>query len=161
MRSLRSYGTVLLFAGGVGITHQVSHLKDLVTAFGTGLCSTRKVVLVWTVRSVEQLKWAKSWLDDLKSMPHYGNSVKYMLYVSKPPKLVEGREARLGPFCGEEIFTGRPNVETLIERIVRGRVGAMAVGVCGPGALADDVRKGARGVMVGCKVDFWEEAFTW
>lgn len=30
MENVRSYGTVLLFAGGVGITHQISVLKDLV-----------------------------------------------------------------------------------------------------------------------------------
>ena len=31
-QSFQSYGTVMLFAAGVGITHQVPHVRDLVAA---------------------------------------------------------------------------------------------------------------------------------
>ena len=49
----------------------------------------------------------------------------------------------------------------MLEREFEMRVGAMCVGVCGPGALADDVRSAARGRVGEGKVDFWEEGFTW
>ena len=35
MENMKSYGTVLLFAGGVGITHQISVLRDLVCGYAT------------------------------------------------------------------------------------------------------------------------------
>lgn len=48
---LHSYGTVMLFAGGIGITHQVPHVRDLVTGFGNGTVAARKVILVWVIQS--------------------------------------------------------------------------------------------------------------
>ncbi len=59
------------------------------------------------------------------------------------------------------MFPGRPNVEALVEAEARGRVGAMAVSVCGPGQLADDVRGAVRRGMGGRNVDFLEEGFGW
>jgi len=56
---------------------------------------------------------------------------------------------------------GRMRVRDLIQEEVQERVGAMSIGVCGPGALADDARAAARAVMDRGNVYFWEEAFTW
>jgi hypothetical protein len=33
---MHSYGTVMLFAGGVGITHQVPLVRDLVAGYANG-----------------------------------------------------------------------------------------------------------------------------
>lgn len=57
--SFQSYGTVMLFAAGVGITHQVPHVRDLVAAYNNGTCATRKVVLVWIIQSPEHLEWIR------------------------------------------------------------------------------------------------------
>ena len=51
---------------------------------------------------------------------------------------------------------GRTDVRKDIEREFAARIGAMTVGVCGPGALADDVRAAARGVIGKGNVDFRE-----
>ena len=61
----------------------------------------------------------------------------------------------------EEYRQGRPDVRRIVQEEFEDRIGAMTIGVCGPGPLADDVRYAARGVMEQGKVDFWEEAFTW
>jgi predicted ferric reductase len=152
VRSLRSYGTVMLFAGGVGITHQLSHLKDLMSA---RVCSTRKVILVWSVRSVAQLGWARMWLEELTRMSNDRVELKMLFYVSKLAK------GDMNIMCGSKILSGRADVGALVEREVKLRVGAMTVGVCGPGAFADDVRAATRRMMDGRNVEFWEEAFTW
>ena len=47
-QSFASYGTVMLFAAGVGITHQVPHVRDLVAGYANGTHATRKVTLVCT-----------------------------------------------------------------------------------------------------------------
>lgn len=49
--SLGSYGTVVLVAGGIGITHPVPFLRDLVEGYANGTIATRRVVLVWIVQS--------------------------------------------------------------------------------------------------------------
>lgn len=57
---------------------------------------------------------------------------------------------------------GRPNVVTLLAKEQDEQMGAMVVGVCGPGGLGDDVRGAVRGMQgLGTVVDFVEESFTW
>jgi len=52
IHSLTSYGTLLLVAGGVGITHPMSYLHEVVSSFSSKKCVTRKVHLVWMIRSL-------------------------------------------------------------------------------------------------------------
>lgn len=166
--NMRSYGTVVLFAGGVGITHQLSHVRDLVAGFADGTCATRKVVLVWSVRSAEQLDWIKPWMVKLSAMPKRGCQLVILRHVTGPfiressPKGATGVSVTVKEVTHENPFCiGRPNIAEILNRQFKSRVGAMTVGVCGPGALADDVRAAARKLMELGNVDFWEEAFTW
>jgi len=160
LENMRSYGTVLLFAGGVGITHQISHVRDLVTAFSDGTCSTRKVILIWSVRTIEMLEWVKPWMDELLEMPTRGNSLKILLYVTRSITEDDGAAMKETEHP-QRIEFGRMPVRKLVEKEFHRRVGAMCIGVCGPGGLADDVRASSRALMGRGKVDFWEEAFTW
>ncbi len=48
---LHSYGTIMLFAAGVGISHQVSQVRDLVARYQEGTAAVRKVVLIWIIQS--------------------------------------------------------------------------------------------------------------
>jgi hypothetical protein len=162
LENMRSYGTVVLFAGGVGITHQISILHDLVSAFADGTCATRKAVLVWSVREVEQLEWVGQWVDELVNMPRRGNELKVLLYVTRTNVGESGNGVVFKETAvREEVKFGRMNVRDLVRGEFENRVGAMCVGVCGPGGLADDVRMATREVMGLGKVDFWEESFTW
>lgn len=160
---MRSYGTVLLFAGGVGITHQLSHLHDLVTAWSEGTCSTRKAVLVWSVRSAEQLEWTRPFLDEILRIPRHGNLLKILAFVTRGMRR-DSNGADTAKEMGVNDFHvsfGRMNTQDLVLQEFRERAGAMCVGVCGPGGLADDVRAAARAMMDLGNVDFWEESFTW
>lgn len=88
--------------------------------------------------------------------------LKLLFYVSSPPKETGGDADGPSAVCGAQVRSGRANILDIVERETEQRVGAMTIGVCGPGAFADDVRAAARGVMGrGKNVDFWEEAFTW
>lgn len=53
---LDSYGTLLLVAGGIGITHPMSYLHDVVSNFASKKTATRKVHLVWMIRSLGMTK---------------------------------------------------------------------------------------------------------
>ncbi|MCJ1409722.1 hypothetical protein MMC19_003805 [Ptychographa xylographoides] len=155
--SLHSYGTVLLFAGGVGITHQIGYIRALIQAYHDGITATRKITLVWTVRTTEQLEWVRPWMDEVLALPGRREVLNLLLFVTKPKS---AHEVRSGSEM-VKMFPGRPKPYWLVKDVWDSRVGAMTVGVCGPGALADDVRAAVRQLPDGGVVDFWEEAFTW
>ena len=157
LESLHSYGTIVLFAGGVGITHHLPHIRELLAAHRTRTAPVRKIVLVWAVRSSDMFEWIRPWMDEVLSMPGRRDVLKIQLFVTKPkgPRDVASASERV------QVFPGRPKPGVIVEKEFRERVGAMCVGVCGPGALADDVRDAARSVMERGKVDFFEEGFTW
>lgn len=154
--SLDSYGTVLLFAGGVGITNQISHMHHIIQGWAAGTCATQKLVLVWSVRSLDQLDWARPFLEQLSRMDTCGRELEIVVHVTSLRGAYQSTE-----IPGMTIRPGRADVGKAVEHHFEERIGAMSIGVCGPGALADDVRKAARAVMGRGNVDFWEEAFTW
>ncbi|KAL8922481.1 MAG: hypothetical protein Q9208_005203 [Pyrenodesmia sp. 3 TL-2023] len=153
---LDSYGTVLLIAGGVGITNQLSHMHHLIKGWAAGTNATQKLVLIWSVRSLEQLQWARPWLEQLSRMERDGRELQIVTYVTQLRRVEPAMESQ-----EMQIRAGRAPIAKLVEIEFVERIGAMTIGVCGPGALADDVRKAARAVMGKGKLDFWEEAFTW
>ena len=59
------------------------------------------------------------------------------------------------------ILQGRPDVDAIVGAECELQVGAMAVGVCGPGGMTDDVRRAVRLRQGVRSVDFVEEAFGW
>ena len=156
--SLHSYGTVVLFAAGVGITHQIGHIRDLLEGHAAGTVATQKIILVWSVKNTETLDWVRPWMDDILSMGNRKQVLKLLLFVTKP------RSAREVVSRSEtvQMFPGRCNPTLVLGKEVAVRCGAVGVTVCGPGAFADDVRGAVREVMdTGATVDFVEESFTW
>jgi predicted ferric reductase len=45
-----------LVAGGIGITHPMSYLHEVVTNFASRKTATRKVHLVWMIRNLGMIK---------------------------------------------------------------------------------------------------------
>ena len=155
--SLDSYGTLLLFAGGVGITHQISYIRHLVSGAHAGTVAARKIILVWSVPNTEALEWVRPWMDEILKMPGRREVLKIMLFVTKPKSMQEV----ISGTGTVQMFPGRCNPQTVLDKEFVERVGAMVVTVCGPGGFADSVRLAARRrVQVG-KLDFVEEAFTY
>jgi predicted ferric reductase len=155
--SLNSYGTVLLFAGGVGITHQVSYVKDLMVGCHNGTSAARKVILIWSVPNTEALEWVRPWMDQILRLPGRREILKIYLFVTKPRS---HNEITSGG-GSISMFPGRCNPQTIIDKEIVERVGAMGVTVCGPGAFADSVRRAVRKRVHLGVVDFTEEAFTY
>ena len=157
LESLHSYGSVLMFAGGIGITHQISHIRDLVSGFNAGTIATRKIILVWIVRNTEDLNWVRPWMDKILQMPGRRDILKILLFVTRPKSTREFAS----PSARVQMFHGRPQPEVILRNEVAERTGAMAVTVCGPGALADSVRHETRRWIPHANIDFIEESFTW
>ena len=157
LESLRSYGTVVLFAGGIGITHQISHIRDLIQGYNDGSVATRKIVLIWTVRQTEQLEWVRPWMDQILQMKNRRNILKILLFVTQPKSARE----LVSPSATVLMYPGRPQPQVVLDKEIAERTGAMAVTVCGPGSLADSVRHAVRQRVETASIDFIEESFTW
>jgi hypothetical protein len=156
-QNLHSYGTVLLFAAGVGITHQVPHVRDLVAGYSNRTVAARKIVLVWIIQSPEHLEWIRPWMTSILAQPKRRDVLKILLFVTRPRSTKEIQS----PSATVQMFPGKPNVRALLDQEVGAAVGAIGVSVCGVGALADEVRKGCRTWMDRVNIDFFEESFTW
>ena len=155
--TLQSYGTVMLFAGGVGITHSLPFIRDLIAGYAAGTVATRRVLLVWVVRSSEHLEWIRLWMSSILSMHKRRDILRIQIFVTR----ASSAEEIHSPSATVQMFPGKPDVESLVEMESRDQVGAMGVAVCGPGGLGDDVRAAVRRRVGEREVDFLEEGFGW
>lgn len=155
--SLSSYGTVLLFAGGVGITHCIGYIHHLMLQYQAGICSTRKILLIWSVPNTESLEWVRDWMDQVLRMEFRRDVLRIQLFITKP----RHRGEVVSSTGSVQMFPGRCNPQTIIEREMPERIGSVGVTVCGPGAFADSVRAACRTVVCDASLDFVEEAFTY
>lgn len=155
--TFESYGTVVLFAGGVGITHCIGHVRHLLKQHEAGMCATQRILLVWSVPTTECLEWVRVWTDEILRMKGRRDVLRIHLYVTKP----RHRGEVVSSTGTVQMFPGRCNPKLLLAREMEDRIGAMAVTVCGPGAFADSVRAAARDVVEDGSVDLVEEAFSY
>ncbi|KAK5799939.1 hypothetical protein VI817_002151 [Penicillium citrinum] len=184
IHSLKSYGTLLLVAGGIGITHPMSYLHEVVTNFASRKTATRKVHLVWMIRSLDHLTWIHNWMTDIFNHDSLNSTINpkgetyfqfpgLMLSVSvhvteHKDTLEEYLPAPETPWteCAPSnipvnVRYGKPSFQTLLENEKAEQVGALAVSVCGPGGLGDSVREAVRNVQGEKTVDLFEETFSW
>lgn len=156
-KNFQSYGTVMLFAAGIGITQQVPQVRDLVRAYANGTCATRKVVLVWIIQSPEHLEWIRPWMTEILGMEKRRDILKILLFVTRPRSTKEIHS----PSATVQMYPGRPNVGALVDKEQENQVGAMAVSCCGVGSLSDDLRRAVRDRCEITEIDFSEETFSW
>lgn len=156
-KDFQSYGTVMLFAAGVGITQQVPQVRDLVRAYANGTCATRRVTLVWIIQSPEHLEWIRPWMTEILSMEKRRDILKILLFVTRPRSTKEIHS----PSASVQMYPGKPNVAALIEKEQEHQVGAMVVSCCGTGSLSDDLRRAVRDRCEVTEIDWEDEAFSW
>lgn len=155
--SLDSYGHVVLFAGATGITHQMSYIRHLLDGYNNDTVATRRVTLVWIIRSHEALEWVRPYMDAILRIPGRKDILRIQVYITRPrnPRDVHSASTTVA------MFPGRPNIPLLLAKEVQDQIGAMCVTVCGAGALADDVRGAVRAVQGESSISFIEESFSW
>ncbi|CAI6085979.1 unnamed protein product [Clonostachys chloroleuca] len=151
-RSLGSYGTVVLIAGGVGITQHLLQVKSLIHGYNNDTVATRKILLIWSIRHRKHREWVKCWADEISSLREGSDVFQILVYISQPPPLSGV------PWSG---FTGRPDLESLIANEQKYQIGTMVVSVCGPAQLSDSVRDAVRKLRGNNSIDLIECAFSW
>ncbi|RSH83916.1 hypothetical protein EHS25_005160 [Saitozyma podzolica] len=92
-----SYDTVLLVAGGTGITHVLSYFIAVLTQAREGNVQTRHLHLVWNTRHSSHIQWIGPLLNDaLVDMPT-SLSVQIDLHITKSPA---GSDPDAETLCG-------------------------------------------------------------
>lgn len=156
--SMPSYGTTVFFSAGAGITHHLLYTRDLLLRSSSAHAATRRIYLIWSVRSTDHLAWVSQWMDQILRLPGRRETLVVKLFVSKPRRAAD----IVSPSATVQMHSGRCRPDVVLDEILPARVGATLVSVCGPGAFADEVRAATRGrIGRGAVVDFVEEAFTW
>lgn len=155
---LKSYGTIVLFAGGVGITYQLLHVRHLIKEATDGLAACRRVSLVWIIRSLDSVEWVQPWCESLLEGPGARQILGIRVFVTEP---CDATDMTLVFHERIELHMGRPNIDLLVNNEVRTQIGSMAVTSCGPGRMSDDVRRSCRNLQFSSDIDYYEQAFSW
>jgi ferredoxin-NADP reductase len=151
---MRSYHAAIFFAGGVGITHQLSYVRDLVIGFNNGTVAAQKIVLIWIIQSPTHIEWVRSWLTEVLEMDTE-KVLQVKIFITQPCVT-----DIYNPQTAIRVVLGRPNVDAILKTFLQKQVGFMGVSVCGPGPLSDDVRQAVLKVQYDYRVDFIEASFS-
>ncbi|GAA5839445.1 hypothetical protein JCM5353_008703 [Sporobolomyces roseus] len=177
-----SYQSVLLFAGGSGITYCASIFEELVGKAARGESMNRDIMLVWSMRDLESLEWYRSLLASLLKVVELETSLSVSIYLHIT---ATADLPSISPIPCSYLSSTRPNPASYLSRSIstalhslttqdtsnpRGFVlpngGGLGVGVGGPGGLGNRVREAIskvgkeRALKVGGIV-LHEETFGW
>ncbi|GES63109.1 metalloreductase [Aspergillus terreus] len=105
IRSLRQFDSVVLIAGGMGITYTLPCLRDIVsrwrtecsrdTSPKTRLTTTKRLRFVWVIKSRAQLSWCETQLQSVladveacqRAQPDFPREIELSIYVTCDEKL--------------------------------------------------------------------------
>lgn len=147
--------SVILFAGGSGISFAASVLEEIVGQAIDGTCRTRNVTLVWTMKALECVDWYQEMFNALVALAtnRAALNIRMKLYVTGPAR------SDYCPIANASVIPSRPDIDSLVEAAVEDvltdlasktyecvRGGGVAVGTCGPDQLVRAVRKAVSGV---------------
>ncbi|GAA5977551.1 hypothetical protein JCM11641_006861 [Rhodosporidiobolus odoratus] len=165
------YDSVLLVAGGSGITHPLSVLDAVCQLASEGKAVTSSIKLVWALQRFEQTAWIRDTLLRASRLAKQANlSLSIDLYVTRSSSsapapicstptstsssssstgdLDEQKDASSGgelvelvEGCKARRFDGRPEIEAEVASVIAESVERTLVVACGPTALANSVRR--------------------
>ncbi|GAA5928689.1 ferric reductase family protein [Sporobolomyces koalae] len=158
---VEEFDSVLLVAGGSGITHPLSVLADACQKASQGSLRTSRVKLVWALHRSAQLEWIRETIEEAHSLAAQANvKLDVEIYITRSEDAIESgvstptdspslasidekKEdfgATLASFVNARQFSGRPDIAQTITEIVSESAGSTLVVACGPSSLANEVR---------------------
>ncbi|BGP69264.1 hypothetical protein NBRC10513v2_002607 [Rhodotorula toruloides] len=157
--------SVLLIAGGSGITFCAPLLEELVYLATVGKSSVRSVTLVWTMREAELIESYQAFLSGLVDVAREKTAleVKISLHVTRAP-LNLPHDTRVdanlpSPVPHSTLSLARPSISHTLDNVAGdvvdsttrmnlARGGGIVVGSCGPRGLVKEVRRAVGQVPV-------------
>ncbi|KAK5430803.1 hypothetical protein LTR34_005362 [Exophiala xenobiotica] len=120
-RDLSSYGIVILFAGGVGITHHLGHIRKLIRGYALEMVATRRITLAWVIPSIGCLDWIRPWLRETLVMKGRSEVLQILVYVTRAG-WTESVQSLGGTI---RVSKGRPDVESLMNQEAAEKLGCI------------------------------------
>ncbi|CAG8486880.1 8011_t:CDS:2 [Acaulospora morrowiae] len=134
----KAHRTVLLVAGGIGITPMISILRDLVSRQVTSMpVATQEIHFMWIIPDQVAHSWFAEEIREIIAQSSALPKEKYLLDIK-----IFFTRAKSTP--STEFFAGRPNFKLVFRDIKQFHgSGDIAVGVCGPAVMLNEVRNAA------------------
>ncbi|CAM1508785.1 Fc.00g056330.m01.CDS01 [Cosmosporella sp. VM-42] len=128
---LDQYGTVLLFATGIGIVGQLPYMKEQLNLYREWRTKTRRYALFWEMNDEEYRYWVREWMNELLSWDLNYDIQLFIRghYIAK--NAVEGATSKQGKdhFRITLNYTSM-QPDTLINSEMQKRKGRMLVSMC-------------------------------
>ncbi|KAF8526250.1 ferric reductase NAD binding domain-containing protein [Hysterangium stoloniferum] len=163
---VNAYESVILIAGGSGITFSVPLLQDIVLNTKNGRSACREILFIWIVPHEEEFSWISGAIHEALQTAPSNLQIRIHLHATQSstvPEFVSGTgtiidedyerkqsptdSSKVGQLSEERIrtFNGRPNIRSMLEEEIRlHAIGTVSVNVAGPPSMAEDVRKALR-----------------
>ncbi|BGP31960.1 ferric-chelate reductase [Rhodotorula toruloides] len=155
------FDTLLLIAGGSGITHPLSVAAAVCRRAAAGQAVvTSKIKLVWALHRLEQAAWVQETLEETRRWAEKANlELSVSLCATRTASAITsgasspssganleeekkenyGEAVNKGGKCRE--YSGRPDVHDEVAKAVSDSPGRTLIIACGPEALANEVAK--------------------
>jgi NAD(P)H-flavin reductase len=155
---LHTYDTVMLVCGGTGISAALPYILDHITRAAIGTTKTTSLKLVWTAK---QGRFIRDLCE--KELASALTRSDFAAVLSATQDTAgDLDEIKLAAPC--QIQAVRPDVRSLVINLAKESHGSsVAVLVCGPTAMVDEVRIATQEALLETKRDvgYYEEAFAW
>ena len=162
---LTTFDTLLLIAGGTGVTFTLSQLLHVAHRSTTGPFPLRQVLFIWVIKEKRQASWVLTELHAvLQKLQNINLQIRIKIFITRDPNCLDSitdekttttttdddDEIQELPTPSTEphpepsqisFQTGRPTLDGYIEDAVLQAGGEIAVVVCGPISLTVSVRQ--------------------
>jgi NAD(P)H-flavin reductase len=167
---LHNYQTIVLIAGGLGVSTAYGYATDIKRRFGC----RRKVIFTWLIADESPLTWFREELQTLRSFGECEVQIyvnKYFLELDLEDGYFEKSDIRpvsLMSFSNSfdsvlplNVSYERPSIERVVKQCVSNTCGTTAFLACGPCILNDEVRCAvAENVeRANSVIDYYEEPY--
>ncbi|KAI9736728.1 MAG: hypothetical protein M1834_000932 [Cirrosporium novae-zelandiae] len=136
------YGSVVMFASGIGIAAQMPYIKELLDGYRNCTVRTRSIHLLWQLTRQTDQEWVLEWMDELLVQ----DEGPYILHISIfDPDLEPGVSAKpYGLHNRIWKFSGLIDVRQQLLGAITSQKGRMLVTVSAHDAMRDAVRKAVK-----------------
>ncbi|KAG6860264.1 hypothetical protein C0995_013508 [Termitomyces sp. Mi166 len=162
--SLQGFDTVVLVAGGSGVSFTLPLFLDVIRRAKEGATDLQKVIFIWAIRDACDIKWISDTLLTVIANPPSQIAISIRVYVTgsnmesdqslnnSEDRDEENKAGRMTPgdLPGIDIANGRPDLARLIEEETVKASGAISFNVCGNPTMANTVRSAL------CRPRFWD-----
>ncbi|KAG5718867.1 putative ferric reductase transmembrane component [Termitomyces sp. T112] len=162
--SLRDFETVVLIAGGSGVSFTLSLFLDLIHRAKQGTTDCQKVIFIWAIRDASDITLISDTLLTVVANPPSRIAIDIRIHVtaSNTERLKNSEdgsdEENKADYMtsdainlpGINIANGRPDLTRLVREETAKAIGAISFNVCGTPTMSNTVRSAL------CRLRFWD-----